>query len=35
VIGVPIAEEDAMDDALVGEAINIAVKESMYVFFFS
>jgi pseudouridine-5'-phosphate glycosidase len=33
VIGVPIAKEDAMDDALVGEAINVAVKESMYVFF--
>jgi len=30
VIGVPIPEEDAMDDALVGEAINVAVQESMY-----
>ncbi|KAK3845231.1 MAG: indigoidine synthase A-like protein [Linnemannia gamsii] len=29
VIGVPIAKEDAMDDALVGEAINVAVKESI------
>ncbi|KAF9095373.1 hypothetical protein BGX23_000599 [Mortierella sp. AD031] len=29
VFGVPIAEEDAMDDALVGEAINVAVKESI------
>ncbi|KAK3809776.1 MAG: Indigoidine synthase A like protein-domain-containing protein [Linnemannia elongata] len=29
VIGVPIAKEDAMDDILVGEAINIAVKESI------
>ncbi|OAQ24895.1 Indigoidine synthase A family protein [Linnemannia elongata AG-77] len=28
VIGVPIAKEDAMDDILVGEAINVAVKES-------
>ncbi|KAG0043137.1 hypothetical protein BGZ83_011786 [Gryganskiella cystojenkinii] len=28
VIGVPIAEEDAMDDRLVGEAIDLAVKES-------
>ncbi|KAF9932996.1 hypothetical protein FBU30_006820 [Linnemannia zychae] len=27
VIGVPISEEDAMDDDLVGEAIDIAVKE--------
>ncbi|KAF9906315.1 hypothetical protein EC991_000803 [Linnemannia zychae] len=29
VIGVPIAKEDAMDDALVGEAIDIAIKESI------
>ncbi|KAF8941739.1 hypothetical protein BGZ47_007239 [Haplosporangium gracile] len=29
VIGVPIAKEDAMDDILVGEAINVAVKESI------
>ncbi|KAI7819781.1 pseudouridine 5'-phosphate glycosidase [Gamsiella multidivaricata] len=28
VIGVPIPESDAMDDALVGEAINTAIKES-------
>jgi pseudouridine-5'-phosphate glycosidase len=29
VIGVPISEADAMDEALVGAAIDQAVKESM------
>ena len=28
VFGVPIAEIDAMDDRLVGEAIDLAVRES-------